>query len=62
MWYNNTDWQAWHEQMAQWHGQLDSSQWQQMQSWHNQMAAQGAMGPGMATPWTNSTAMPYPAF
>lgn len=61
MWYNNTDWQAWHEQMAQWHGQLDSSQWQEMQAWHNQMAAQGAMGPGMAMPGMNSTSMPYSA-
>ncbi len=63
MWYNNTDWQAWHEQMAQWHGQLDASQWQQMQELHNQLVAQGTMGPGIMMPgMSNSTAIPYSAF
>jgi hypothetical protein len=50
-WQNNTQWQQWHAQMAQWHGQLNSTQWSQMQAWHNAMMAQGAMGPG--SPWWN---------
>jgi hypothetical protein len=52
-WQNNTQWQQWHAQMAQWHGQLNSTQWAQMQAWHNGMVAQGAMGPG--SPWWNGT-------
>ena len=43
-WQNNTEWQRWHTQMAQWHGQLNSSQWSQLQGWHNKMMAQDAMG------------------
>lgn len=41
---NNTEWQRWHTQMAQWHGQLNSSQWGQLQGWHNKMMAQDVMG------------------
>jgi hypothetical protein len=37
---NNTQWQHWHIQMAQRHGQLDSTQWAQLQGWHDQMMAQ----------------------
>jgi hypothetical protein len=43
----------WNSQMAQWHGQLNSTQWAQMQAWHNQMMAQGNMGPGYT--WGNGT-------
>jgi hypothetical protein len=60
VWQNNTQWQQWHDQMAQfnnqmaqWHGQLNSTQWAQMQAWHNQMMTQGSTGPG--TTWMNGT-------
>lgn len=57
-WQNNTQWQQWHAQMAQWHGQLNSTQWDQMQAWHNAMMTQGAMGPGSS--WWNGTADAWP--
>ena len=43
-WQNDTEWQRWHTQMAQWHGQLNSSQWSQLQGWHNKMMAQDVIG------------------
>jgi hypothetical protein len=52
-WQNNTAWQEWHSQMAQWHGRLNSTQWAQMQEWHNQMTNGGMMGPG--NEWWNTT-------
>ncbi|MEW6604715.1 MAG: hypothetical protein AB1351_08520 [Thermoproteota archaeon] len=30
-WATNTEWQQWHNQMAQWHSQINSTQWTQMQ-------------------------------
>lgn len=57
-WANNTEWQQWHNQMAQWHSQINSTQWAQMQGWHNQMMAQGAMGPGSA--WWSGTSTAGP--
>ena len=63
MW-NNTQWLQWHNHMAQWHGQMNDSQWQDMQAQYSQMMTNpGMMGPGMMygqVPMWNGTAAIWP--
>ena len=55
-WQDSEQWEQWHTNMAQWHGQLNSTQWASIQALHNQMMSQGAMGPGNSF-WNNTALM-----